>query len=540
VGMPKVHSFVVSVVALVVGSLGIVGCGSSPAAGAAGGPCTASATCDTGLLCVSNRCMNPDGGTGGAAGTFTTYVVTGVNNEMDLLFMIDNSSSMSEMQTKLYNQLPEFMQVLQSLPTPPSLHVAFVSSDMGAPGDATSSIGCTAMGDNGQFQSMARGTCVDTTLTSGATFISDADMTPNYTASDMATVLQCIAPLGDKGCGFEHQLASIDRALGADGAQPSTNANFLRPEAYLGIVILTNEDDCSAPANTQLFSLNGQQQNISNALGPIDNYRCNRYGHLCNDPSGTQMEPPLKPPTNAMGTTAAPTLDMTGCVSNDEGSGFLTPVSQFVSDIKRLKTDPDNQIVVAAIAAPPTPYTVAWIPAQGGQNTQAGELWPEILHSCGPAGSADVNPEATMNPTDGSFGDPGVRIAQFVNAFSNSLLASVCDASYAASMRAIATKLGQLIGPPCLTQAIRNDANGNPMCTVTLNVESNNVGKSTAIPSCNSNGNVAPCWTLTAGTGVCTGLSYTLNDLPANKTAQNESSKLTCVTCQSGSTQSGC
>ena len=538
--MREVHSFVVGVVASFVGIVGIVGCGSSPAAGAAGGSCTTSATCDTGLVCVSDRCINPNGGTGGAPGTFTTYI-TGVNNEMDLLFMIDNSSSMSEMQTKLYNQLPEFMQVLEGLPTPPSLHVAVVSSDMGAPGDSTSSIMCTTMGDQGQFQSMARGICTDTTLTSGDTFISDAEMTPNYTASDLTTVLQCIAPLGDQGCGFEHQLASIDRALGADGAAPpNSNAGFLRPEAYLGIVILTNEDDCSAPANTQLFSLNGGQQNINNTLGPISNYRCNRYGHLCKDPSGTQMEPPLKPPANAMGTAAAPTLDMTDCVSNDEGSGFLTPVSQFVSDIKALKADPDNQIVVAAIAAPPTPYTVAWIPTQGGQNTQPGELWPEILHSCGPAGSADVNPEATMNPTDGSFGDPGVRIAQFVNAFSNSVLASVCDASYAASMRVIATKLGQLIGPPCITQAIRTDANGDPMCTVTLNVVNNNVEKSTAIPNCNSNGNAAPCWTLTQGTGACTGVSYTLYDLPANNTAQSENSKLTCVACQPGSTQSGC
>jgi len=538
--MRRVHSLVVGVLAFVVGILGIVGCGASPAAGTPGGPCRAAATCNTGLLCVSGRCIKPTNGTGGAGGTFTTYV-TGVSNEMDLLFMVDNSSSMSQMQAKLYDQLPAFMQVLESLPTPPSLHVAVVSSDMGAPGDSVSSIGCTAMGDNGQFQSMPRGTCVATTLTSGASFISDANMMPNYTASDIATVLQCIAPLGQAGCGFEHQLASIDHALGADGlGTPSTNANFLRPDAYLGIIILTNEDDCSAPANTQLFSLNGQQQNINNTLGPIGNYRCNRYGHLCKDPSGAQMEPPLKVPSNAMGTAAAPTLDMTDCVSNDEGSGFLTPVSQFVSDIKALKADPDNQILVAAIAAPPTPYTVAWVAPQGGQNTQAGELWPQILHSCGAAGGDAVNPEATMHPTDGSFGDPGVRIAQFVNAFPNSLLASVCDASYAASMKAIATKLGELIGPPCITQAIRKDANGNPMCTVTLNVVNDSVAKSTPIPSCDSNGNAAPCWTLTPGMGACTGMNYMLNDLPANKTAQSESSKLTCVACQPGSTLSGC
>ena len=149
--------------------------------------------------------------------TLTTNFTQKINNEIDILFMIDNSSSMTEMQQKLYDQLPLFMNVLESLPTPPSLHVAVVSSDMGAPGDSTSSISCTQAGDQGQFQSMPRGTCTATTLTAGDTFISDADMMPNYT-DPIATVFQCIALLGDKGCGFEHQLASIDRALGADGS----------------------------------------------------------------------------------------------------------------------------------------------------------------------------------------------------------------------------------------------------------------------------------------------------------------------------------
>ena len=139
---------------------------------------------------------------------------------------------------------------------------------------------------------MPRGTCTATTLTGGDTFISDADMMPNYSDANLSDVLQCIALLGDFGCGFEHQLASIDRALGGDGQLPSTNAGFLRPEAALAIVILTNEDDCSAPANTELYSLNGAQQNIANPLGPIANYRCNQFGHLCSDPSNRRRHRP--------------------------------------------------------------------------------------------------------------------------------------------------------------------------------------------------------------------------------------------------------
>ena len=484
--------------------------------------------------------------------TIQTNFTQKINNEIDILFMIDNSSSMTEMQQKILDQLPLFMNVLTGLKNPPNLHVAVVSSDMGAPGDSTSSIGCTQFGDQGQFQSMPQGTCTASTLTAGDTFLSDdpASMTSNFT-DPIATVFQCIGLLGDKGCGFEHQLASIDRALGGDGsAPPSTNANFLRPEAYLGIVILTNEDDCSGPQNTTIYSLNGSQQNIANPDGPIANYRCNggpRGAHYCQDPNNNMAWtiPPLKPPADAQGSATAPTLDLVNCIDNEQppmgtGSSALTPVSQFISDIKSLKTDPDNQILVAAITAPAAPYTVAWVPESGGQNTQPGELWPEVMHSCGAKGGDDVNPASTMSPTDGSFGDPGVRIAQFVQAFPNYVLASICDASYASSMQAIATKLGQLITPPCINGKIQNDTNGNPECSVIEHLTDMSGNKTDrAIQSCTQTNMAAPCWTLTPGQMGCAGSQLSITD-EAGVNANSESSTINCSLCLPGSTQPGC
>ena len=115
---------------------------------------------------------------------------------LDILFMIDNSSSMTEIQQKLLTQDPSFMTVLQNLPNGlPNIHVAVVSSDMGAPGDSTSSIMCTTAGDNGLFQSTPRGTCTSTTLTSGATFISNVGGVANYTGN-LTDVFGCIAQLG--------------------------------------------------------------------------------------------------------------------------------------------------------------------------------------------------------------------------------------------------------------------------------------------------------------------------------------------------------
>ena len=109
-------------------------------------------------------------------------------------------------------------------------------------------------------------------------------------------------------------------------------------------------------------------------------------------------------------------------------------------------------------------------------------------------GGDDVNPDpSTMNTTDGSFGDPGVRIAQFVHAFQNSVLASICDASYASSMQAIATKLGQLITPPCITGKIADGHPGQPMCSVVEHLtDMQGNKKDIALQNCNENGARSP------------------------------------------------
>jgi len=362
---------------------------------------------------------------------------------VDILFMVDNSSSMTSMQQKMLQQIPLFINGLQALPGGlPDLHLAVVSSDMGAPSDqGQQGISCSQFGgDNGQFFAQPQGTCIATTLSPGATFITDnaSGTSKNFTAADpagLATVLQCIALLGSNGCGFEHQLASVARALGADGQPPPVaNAGFLRPDAELAIVLLTNEDDCSAPASASplpIYSLNGAVTNdLTTPDGPIANYRCNGGplgGHLCDDPTGplptTLQQPPLNPPADATGNP--PTLALANCESNDTGSSGLTPVGAMIAGIKALKSRPDSEIVVGAVMAPATPYVVEWLPGPGAVSNQE---WPQVEHSCFVA--------------DGSFGDPPVRIAQFVQAFGdNGVTGSICDGTYAPAFELIASKI---------------------------------------------------------------------------------------------------
>lgn len=487
-------------------------------------------------------------GTGGSKTslTYKTTIAGKVNNKLDLLFMIDNSPSTSAMQQKFLAQLPTFMQVLESLPGGlPDIHIGVVSSDMGAPGDSTAALGCTSQGDKGAFYSKPEGTCTNTTLSANSTFISDVGGQPNFT-DPIDHVLQCISLLGSGGCGFEQPLASVVRALGADGAgAPSQNANFLRPDAYLGIVLFTKEDDCSAPANTTIFSLNGAPQSISNPDGPIARYRCAggpRGAHVCQDPAtGAMIVPPLNVPAGVTGNP--PILNLQNCMDNGTVSSALTPVDTFVQEIKALKADPDNQIVVAAITGPVTPYAVEWLPPPSTTTGTAGQLWPNVMDSCGMAGSATLNPNATQTTSDGSSGAPAVRITQFVQAFKNGMFASICNASYATALSAIASQIGtSLAQARCIAiGTIQADSQGQPKCTVTNHLTDNS-GTTTDVPvaNCNENGGSAPCWTLGSDPSCAPGsFVFHLAADAASMNAASLNSTLECSLCGPGVTP-GC
>jgi hypothetical protein len=408
---------------------------------------------------------------GGAPGQTVIDISLTVNRNVDVLFMIDNSSGGTPYQQKLSVSFPSYLNTLTSLPGGlPNLHIAVVSSSMGA-GRSTDIPQCAPGGDRGVFQATPRAPCGATGLAPGQNFISNVNGMANYTG-ELATVFSCIAALGDQGCGFEHQLESILRALGADGAAaPPQNANFLRPNAFLQIVLLSDEDDCSAPPDSDLFDTSSRL--VSDPLGPLQSFRCNEFGHLCGG----------KPPPRTMA------ADLSGtCVSNENGR--LLRVVDVVAAIKHLKADP-RKIFVAAISAPTSPYVVALGPSQ---NRADSAMWPYVQHSCMAA--------------DGSYGDPAVRIKQWVDAFgSNGFFEPICADSFAPVLQAIAGQIGKVVGPPCLDATI--DATTCKLVDHTYDAQ----GQLTDVPlpPCDGSGQAA-CWSLVDDPIHCpTGRAFQLN-----------------------------
>jgi hypothetical protein len=494
------------------------GDGGSPGTGGAAGQAT-----DAGSDSPVGTGGNPDaggttGGPGGVGGFMplppaapltSTWQIVNPDplHKVDILFMVDNSFAMIPLQSAMLASFPAFANVLKALPGGlPDLHLGVVSSDTGPGKFDLPQYHCAFHGDDGKFQSQPRGICTASPfMAANQTFLqaSNDQQTKNYTG-DIADAFTCIAALGDQGCGFEGQLKSVHWALDSS-LIPVRNPGFLRPDAFLAVVLLTNEDDCSVPDDSDL--VDPTQTKMSDPLGPLWSFRCNEFGHLCG--AGTVKVPP---PREA-------SLNLQGCVSNDGPTGKLTRLADEVAFLKGLKSN-QADIVVAAISAPPTPYSVEMI-----QQATDTEQHPNIVHSC------------TLNSS--VYGDPSVRITQWASAFGASgSTETMCANSLGPAMQRIGNRVANLFRPACAPGPFAT--NGQPACRVIDQVAAGNAVAETLLPNCSDNGNTAPCWTSVADATNCgTGQRVTVNrgaSLPAGYV----DTAFTCDPCGVGSTEIGC
>jgi hypothetical protein len=400
-----------------------------------------------------------------------------VNRDLDLLFMIDDSKSMAPLQQKMRDRLPDFMDVLKNLPGKlPNLQVAVVSSSLGA-GIYSNVNGCGPM-SRGNLDGAFQHSAACTMLMPGQSFLKSianpaGGRVENFTG-DITAAFSCIANLGDGGCGFEHQFEATRVALLRSLADGDPNFGFLRPDAYLAVVMLTNEDDCSVPGNSTLFD--PAMLTVADQRGGLQSYRCNEFGHRCDGPAPS---PPHLPP-------AAP-VKLENCHSAEDGQ--LVNVADFTAFLKSLKSDPE-QILVAAIAGPKEDYVVEGpvVDYGGGREAQ-----PAIRHSC------------TSGTAGAEYADPGVRIREWLDGFGgNAVFHSICAADFKPAMTAIANAIGAKLGAQCLTAKIAKNSAGEDDCEVSEQTKdpAGNVTL-TKVPLCDGTRSNAPCWQFESGSASC-------------------------------------
>lgn len=409
------------------------------------------------LTVTVEACQHDPLGDAGAAGT--RYVeqtfAQEPHNDVDLLFVAASSAGMAAKQQALAAAFPALLKALQGAGGGlPDVRAGVLSSDLGAPGSRLA--GCE-LGDRAVLRAAPAGCAAALSLQGRFLITLDGGTRGNF-SGDPGAAFSCLtSALGSAGCGFEQPLAAARRALDLD--QPIENDGFLRAGALLGVMILSDEDDCSVPAGTDLFEPSTAR------YGPQGAFRCSEFGHLCNGQRPQRVA------------TAAP---LTGCVSA-EGAGKLTPVSDTVAFFRSLV--PPERLLVSVVAGPVDPYAVRLDGA-------AAQLAP----SCS---SSTVGDAA-----------PSVRLQQFARAFgARGDFSSACQDDLSPAMARFGQSIVQQLGTTCLLAAPARTSGGAPDCWVTESA--GGLGRDVQLPRCEASG-PRPCWSLVPSRARCETSGYEL------------------------------
>ncbi|MBV1862463.1 MAG: VWA domain-containing protein [Nannocystaceae bacterium] len=160
-------------------------------------------------------------------------VPPGVCDTVDLLFVIDNSGSMADEQANLIASVPGFIEgISDRLGVHTDYHVGVVSTDEATfNADGCQEIGALVTRTQGDLSSDSDcGPYVE-----GASFMTPQD--------DLESSFSCAAQLGIDGNGIERPMDALDRALHPEQGVTVCNDGFLRDEALLVVVLITDEED---------------------------------------------------------------------------------------------------------------------------------------------------------------------------------------------------------------------------------------------------------------------------------------------------------
>lgn len=171
-------------------------------------------------------------------------------NKMDILFVIDNSGSMSQEQDNLVTNFPRFIEVLDSFRNGGLQYRLGVTT--------------TAIGGDFEFLGLA-------SSDAPGGLLSTPDMADPWLdrgTPNLADIFSDLATVGTTGSAIEQPLRAAKYAL-VDRVEDGTNAGFLRPDALLALVVLTDEDDSS---EVEGGSGGGLLGSLFTSLAPVSDF----------------------------------------------------------------------------------------------------------------------------------------------------------------------------------------------------------------------------------------------------------------------------
>jgi len=418
------------------------------------------------------------GGTYALADLKTAGAIMTVNKskvtDVDVLFVVDNSNSMSKEQRNLAQNFGKLADAL--LAEGMDFRLGVVSSDLGA--GAYHLPSCeTRGGDKGKLWNKPEVSGCTPPKDPWISFKGGKSNVPGAGSekSKVKAAFACIARIGVNGCGFEQPLESARMAL---DPSKSVNPGFLRGDAGLAVVVISDEDDCSAKNDT-LFD--PSQQGLSDPLGPLTSFRCFDFGVKCD--------------CNGKACTRTDVGPRKNCVPAD--TGYLQPVATYKKFFKGLK--PAGNVAMAAIIGPTDKVAV-------GLNG----TYPTLKPSC-----QGVN----------GYAVPAVRTNALVKSFGKrGTVRSICSSDFSPALKAVGDMVTtQLQLSWCLPYAPTDTNPGTPELDPDCVVAGSKLG---LLPRCKT-GDARPCFQVEASTG-CPNKGASLQVLNARPAQVGSSVKAVC------------
>jgi hypothetical protein len=179
-------------------------------------------------------------------------------DKMDILFVVDNSGSMGQEQDNLAANFPQFIEVLENFDSNLDYRVAITTTGRDYSYSTDTGFGPVLPGSQDGGDNGAMLQRCDMTRR----WVEPGDPTPS-------TTFACAAQVGTSGPSKEMPLAVIKQAF-SERMADNTNTGFRRDDALLGIVILTDEDDCSYE---QSVTLGFSQSLCDDMMEPTATYK---------------------------------------------------------------------------------------------------------------------------------------------------------------------------------------------------------------------------------------------------------------------------
>ena len=371
---------------------------------------------------------------------------------VDVLFVVDNSGSMLEEQENLARNFPQLVDRLEAAEI--DYRVGVVTSDLGTAPFAEQ---CEA-GEQGRLATTP-GEGMESCQMPIGPWLERTQSGTNAPGDDLRAAFSCMARRGTSGCGFEQTLESMYRAL-----DPTTNPNFIREQAALAVVIISDEDDCSAK-DPGLFD--PRQLDSGSALGAPKSFRCFEFGVTCDVDDRMQSG------------------ERKDCQPREDS--YLHGLGRYVERLRQLK--PDGSVAVSVIAGSADRVAV-------GRDQDDD---PALLPSCDSANGT---------------ADPAIRLTHFARAFgSRGLMSSICDGDLGPAMSAV----GELVAEQsrldwCLPFEVIDVDPETPElegdCEVSVD--------SRSLELCESEDDTTPCFRLRSSEA-CQGTGIRLNNIAVDQ-----------------------